>query len=118
MGSSIYVYANGTGNTSGSVVSSLTGAVQQKAQTQLRVESVKLNDTTPVVGQTLYVTLAPQNASATYTWLRDDDRILSTTSYYTVRADDLGHTLYVWAEGANGTFGSATSQISAPVAAN
>ena len=114
-GSSIYVYANGTGNTSGSVVSSLTSVVQA-AQTQLRVESVKLSDTTPVVGQTLYVTLAPQNASATYTWLRDDDKILSTTSYYTVRAEDLGHTLYVWADGANGTFGSATSQISAPVA--
>jgi len=117
-GSSIYVYANGSGSTSGSVVSSLTSAVQQKVQTQLRVESVKLSDTTPVVGQTLYVTLNPQNASATYTWLRDDDKILSTTSYYTVRAEDLGHTLYVWAEGANGTFGSATSQISAPVAAN
>ena len=117
-GSSIYVYANGTGNTSGSVVSSLTSAVQTQAQTQLRVEGVKLSDTTPVVGQTLYVTLNPQNASATYTWLRDDDKILSTTSYYTVRADDLGHTLYVWAEGANGTFGNATSEISAPVAAN
>lgn len=117
-GSSIYVYANGTGNTSGSVVSSLTAAVQPKAQTQLRVEGVKISDTTPVVGQTLYVTLMPQSASATYTWLRDDDKILSTTSYYTVRAEDAGHTLYVWAEGANGTFGSATSEISAPVAAN
>ena len=118
MGSSIYVYANGTGSTSGSVVSSLTGAVQQQTQTQLRVEGVKLSDTTPVVGQTLYVTLLPQTASATYTWLRDDDKVLSTSSYYTVRADDVGHTLYVWADGAYGTFGSATSEISAPVAAN
>ena len=117
VGSSIYVYANGTGNTSGSVVSSLTNLVQA-AQTQLRVEGVKLSDTTPVVGQTLYVTLNPQTASATYTWLRDDDKILSTTSYYTVRAEDVGHTLYVWADGANGTFGSATSEISSPVAAN
>ena len=117
VGSSIYVYANGTGNTSGSVVSSLTNLVQA-AQTQLRVEGVRLSDTTPVVGQTLYVTLNPQTASATYTWLRDDDKILSTTSYYTVRAEDMGHTLYVWADGANGTFGSATSEISAPVAAN
>ena len=118
VGSSIYVYANGTGSTSGSVVSSLTGAVQQQTQTQLRVEGVKLSDTTPVVGQTLYVTLLPQTASATYTWLRDDDKVLSTSSYYTVRADDVGHTLYVWADGAYGTFGSATSEISAPVAAN
>ena len=118
VGSSIYVYANGTGNTSGSVVSSLTSAVQARANTTLRVDGVKLNDTTPVVGQVLYVTLEPQNASATYTWYRDDDKVLSTTAYYTVKAEDMGHSLYVWAEGANGTFGSATSEITAPVAVN
>ncbi len=117
-GSSIYVYANGTGTTSGSVVSGLTSKVQEKAVATVRVEGVKLSDTTPVVGQTLYVTLNPQTASATYTWYRDDDKILSTTGYYTVKAEDAGHQLYVWAEGANGTFGSATSEISAPVAAN
>ena len=115
VGSSIYVYANGTGSTSGSVVSSLTSAVQPAVSTTVRVDSVTLSDTTPTVGQVLYVTLAPQNASATYTWYRDDDKVLSTTGYYTVRAEDVGHTLYVWAEGANGTFGSATSKISAPV---
>lgn len=118
VGDSIYVYANGTGSTSGSVVSNLTSKVQDKAVTTVRVDGVSLNDTTPVVGQTLYVTLNPQTASATYTWYRDDDKILSTTGYYTVQADDVGHSLYVWAEGANGTFGSATSQITAPVAAN
>lgn len=117
-GYSIYVYANGTGSTSGSVVSNLTSKVQKKVETTVRVDGVTLNDTTPVVGQTLYVTLKPQNASATYTWYRDDDKVLSTTGYYTVQADDVGHSLYVWAEGANGTFGSATSQITAPVAAN
>ena len=118
VGSSIYVYANGTGSTSGSVVSSLTKAVQAKAETTVRIDGVTLNDLTPTVGQTLYVTLAPQTASATYTWYRDDDKILSTTGYYTVQAADVGHSIYVWAEGANGTFGSATSQITAPVAAN
>lgn len=118
VGSSIYVYANGSGSTSGSVVSNLTSKVQAKAQPTVRVDGVTLSDATPTVGQTLYVTLNPQTASATYTWLRDDDKILSTTGYYTVQADDLGHSLYVWAEGSNGTFGSATSQISAPVAAN
>ena len=118
VGYSIYVYANGTGSTSGSVVSNLTSKVQAKVETTVRVDGVTLSDTTPVVGQTLYVTLTPQTASATYTWYRDDDKILSTTGYYTVQAEDEGHSLYVWAEGANGTFGSATSQISAPVAAN
>lgn len=117
VGSSIYVYANGTGATSGSVVSNLTSKVQEKVVTTVRVDGVTLNDDTPVVGQTLYVTLNPQNASASYTWLRDDDKILSTTGYYTVQPDDVGHSLYVWAEGTNGTFGSATSKISAPVAA-
>lgn len=116
--SSIYVYANGTGNTSGSVVSNLTSKVQEKVVTTVRVDGVTLNDTTPVVGQTLYVTLNPQNASAAYTWYRDDDKILSTTGYYTVQAEDVGHSLYVWAEGTNGTFGSATSKITAPVAEN
>ena len=118
VGSSIYVYANGTGNTSGSVVSKLTDDVQAKVTASVRVDGVTLSDDTPVVGQTLYVTLNPQNASATYTWLRDDDKILSTTGYYTVQPGDVGHSIYVWAEGTNGTFGSATSSISAPVAAN
>ena len=63
----------------------------------------------------LYVTLAPVGASATYTWLRDDDVILSTKNYYTVQPSDVGHSLYVWADGANGTFGSATTKVSSPV---
>ncbi len=113
-GNSIYVYANGTGDTTGSKVSSLTAAVQPKV-TNLRIDSVTLSDTTPVVGQMLYVTLAPAGASATYTWLRDDDEILSAKQYYTVQPEDVGHSIYVWAEGADGTFGSATSQITAPV---
>lgn len=116
VGSSIYVYANGTGATSGSVVSSLTAQVQPKVETTVRIDSVILSSTSPVVGQTLYVAVEPSAASATYTWLRDDDKILSTTSSYTVQPGDAGHTLYVWADGANGTFGSATSKITAPVA--
>ncbi len=114
-GNSIYVYANGNGDTVGSKVSGLTAAVQPQIS-NLRIDSVTLSDTTPVVGQILYVSLAPAAASATYTWYRDDDEILSTKHYYTVQPEDVGHSLYVWAEGANGTFGSATSQISAPVA--
>ena len=114
-GHSIYVYANGSGNTTGSKVSSLTASVQAKPSTTVRIDAVTLSDTTPVVGQLLYVTLTPSNASADYTWLRDDDEILSTKQYYTVQPEDVGHCIYVWAEGADGTFGSATSQISSPV---
>lgn len=118
VGSSIYVYANGTGTTSGSVVSSLTTAVQPKVETTVRVDGVTLSSTEPVVGQRLYVTLTPASASATYTWYRDDDKILSTTDSYIVQAEDVGHSLYVWAEGANGTYGSATSKITSPVKTN
>ena len=114
VGGSIYVYANGIDQTSGSVVSSMTSPVQAAAAA-LRVEGVTLSDSTPVVGQTLYVTLNPLNASASYTWLRDDDKVLSTTGYYTVQPEDVGHSLYVWAEGTNGTFGNATTRISDPV---
>lgn len=117
VGCSIYVYANGSGSTSGSVVSSLTSKVKEAVSTTVRIDGVTLNDLTPTVGQTLYVTLAPQTAAAAYTWFRDDDKILSTTGYYTVQAEDVGHSLYVWAEGTNGTFGSATSQITAPITA-
>ena len=113
-GNSIYVYANGTGDTTGSKVSSVTSAVQALVTTA-RIDSVTLSDETPTVGQILYVTLSPSGACASYTWYRDDDKILSTKNYYVVTAEDVGHCLYVWAEGANGTFGSATTRISSPV---
>lgn len=114
-GSGIYVYANGTGNTTGSVVSSLTSKVQSTVTTTLRIEGVTLSTLNPVVGQVVYVTLNPVNASAAYTWYRDDDKVLSYNSYYTPTADDAGHCIYVWAEGTNGTFGSATTKITLPV---
>ena len=113
-GNSIYVYANGTGDTTGSKVSGVTSAVQALVTTA-RIDSVTLSDETPTVGQILFVTLSPSQANATYTWYRDDDKILSTKNYYIVTVEDVGHSLYVWAEGANGTFGSATTRISAPV---
>ena len=115
-GSGIYVYANGTGSTTGSVVSSLTSKVQSTVTTTLRIEGVTLSNLSPVVGQVIYVTLNPVNASAAYTWYRDDDKVLSYNSYYTPTADDAGHCIYVWAEGTNGTFGSATTKMTLPVA--
>lgn len=114
-GSSIYVYANGSGSTSGSVVSSLTSKVQSTVTTTLRIEGVALSTLNPVVGQVIYVTLNPVNASAVYTWYRDDDKVLSYNSYYTPTEEDAGHSIYVWAEGTGGTFGSATTKITQPV---
>ena len=115
-GSAIYVYANGTGNTNGSVVSSLTAKVQSTVTTTLRIEGVTLSNLAPVAGQVVYVSLNPANASAAFTWYRDDDKVLSYNSYYTPTAEDVGHCIYVWAEGTNGTFGSATTKITLPVA--
>ncbi len=110
-GDSIYVYANGTNGTSGSVVSSLTSAVKSADTAEIRVEGVTLSDLTPVVGQTLVATVNPGNANVILTWFRDDDVILTYGNTYTVRAEDEGHSLYIWAEGQGSTFGSATSKI-------
>lgn len=125
-GRRLYAWADGTGVTSGEATSNYTQAVTAKASSDsgtgsgsvsgTRIMGVTLSDTTPLVGQTLYATVSPGTASATITWYRDDDRILGVGSAYTVRPDDVGHTMYVWAEGSGSTFGSATSSITAPVA--
>ncbi len=114
-GKSIYVYANGTGNTTGSAVSSLTSAVTSAATSTVRIDGVILSDLTPVVGQTLVAVVNPSYAQASLMWLRDDDVILGYGSSYVVRAADEGHVIYVWAEGINGTFGSANSDFTEPV---
>lgn len=112
----VYVWAQGTGSTSGSLTSTYTQMVSAGAS--YRVDSVTLSSLNPTVGQTLFATVAPAGATATLTWYRDDDKILTYGSYYTVQADDLGHSIYVWAEGSGSTTGSATSRITSAVAAN
>ena len=116
LGSSLYVYAVGTGSTKGSAVSSVTGKVQgNTAGTTKRINSATLSDMTPSVGQTITVSVDPGNATALITWFRDDDVILGYGANYTVTASDIGHTMYVWVEGYGDTFGSCTSPITAPV---
>ena len=116
LGSSLYVYAVGTGSTKGSAVSSVTGKVQgNTAGTTKRINSATLSDMTPSVGQTITVSVDPGNATALITWFRDDDVILGYGASYTVTASDIGHTMYVWVEGYGDTFGSCTSPITAPV---
>ncbi len=116
LGTSLYVYAQGTGNTTGSAVSSVTGKVTGGTSGQAyRINSATLSDETPAVGQTLTVTIDPAGADALITWYRDDDVILGYGSSYTVAASDLGHTMYVWVEGLGNTTGSCTSKITKPV---
>ena len=116
-GHRIYAWAQGTGSTSGNVTSPYTQQVT--ASTSYRIDSVTLNSLNPIVGQTLVASVAPYGATATITWYRDDDDIILTYgATYTVQADDIGHSLYVWAEGTGNTTGSATSKITSEVKAN
>ena len=116
-GHGIYAWAQGTGSTSGNVTSPYTQQVT--ASTSYRIDSVTLNSLNPIVGQTLVASVAPYGATATITWYRDDDDIILTYgATYTVQADDIGHSLYVWAEGTGNTTGSATSKITSEVKAN
>ncbi|MBQ2953973.1 MAG: SH3 domain-containing protein [Clostridia bacterium] len=116
LGSSLYVYATGTGNTTGSAVSSVTGKVTGGTSSQsYRINKATLSDTTPSVGQTIYVTVDPAGATALITWYRDDDVILGYGASYTVTSADAGHEMYVWVEGYGDTTGSCTSAITAPV---
>lgn len=112
----IYAWAQGTGSTTGNVTSPYTQQVT--AGMSYRIDSVTLSSLTPVVGQTLVASLAPAGATATITWYRDDDKILTYGTTYTVQASDVGHTLYVWAEGTGNTTGGATSKITSEIKAN
>ena len=116
VGHRIYAWAQGTGSTSGNVTSPYTQQVT--AGTSYRIDSVTLNTLNPIVGQTLVASVAPYGATATITWYRDDSKILSYGATYTVQADDIGYSIYVWAEGTGNTTGSATSKITSEVKAN
>ncbi len=61
--------------------------------------SVSLNITSPVVGDTLALSVTPSSATYTAIWYRDDNQLLSTSSFYTVRASDAGHVIYVRVNG-------------------
>lgn len=129
-GFGLYAVATGTNTTEGMVASSMTSPVEAAPvvevppvteptePAELRVESVSISDMTPSVGQRLRATVKPEDAMTIITWYRDDDKVLGYGDTYTVRDDDEGHTIYVWAEGTNGTFGSATSRITSPVEPN
>ena len=116
VGHRIYAWAQGTGSTTGNVTSPYTQQVTAGAS--CRIDGVTLNTLNPVVGQTLVASVSPAGATATITWYRDDDKILTYGAAYTVQADDIGHTMYVWAEGTGSTTGSATSRITSEVKAN
>jgi hypothetical protein len=73
---------------------------------------------TPVVGQKLVAragTTKPGDATATYAWFRDGQRIAKTTKpTYTVRRADLGRTLSVQVTLSRRHFRSATETVAVP----
>ena len=59
------------------------------------LSSAALNITQPSVGDTLAVSVFPSTATYTVIWYRDDNQLLSTGSYYSVRESDAGHIIHV-----------------------
>ena len=114
----LYVRAEGTGSTRGTVTSSYTAAVTAPAASSLTLRSVAISDTTPTVGQTLTVTLSPAGATASITWYRANGTVAGTGSSYTVQQTDLGSSLYVYAVGTGNTKGSAVSSVTGTVQGN
>lgn len=116
VGHKLYCVAVGTGNATGSAASQYTSAVEQTASAQTyRLNTVSINNVNPKTGDLLTATVTPAEATATYTWYRDDDAVVSTNRTYTVQQSDVGHQLYCWANGTGNTTGSATSAFTSPV---
>ena len=59
------------------------------------LKKIHLSSQTPQVGDMLSLTLQPAGATCTYLWYRDDNRKLSTESYYIVQPGDAGHVIRV-----------------------
>ena len=120
LGKQIWVSAVGTGVYTGSVVSDLSGELV----TNKKVTEVAIDNLTPVVGDTLSVTLAPDNLNdvqdqLTYVWMVGTE---TKTGYnkptYTVQYTDANKPIRVKVIGANGYTGEAYSAYTANVLEN
>ena len=114
-GRRLYVWAEGTGNTSGDVTSSYTSAVTAGTAANVTLRSVTISDTTPTVGQTLTVSLSPAGATADVTWYRSNGSVVGRGMNYTVQQSDLGSSLYVYAAGTGSTKGAVVSSVTSKV---
>ena len=115
LGRSLYVWAEGTGATSGDATSSLTQPVAAGAAQQIALQRVTISDTTPTVGQTLTATLSPAGATASITWCSSDGRVLGYGETYTARQTDVGYGLCAYATGTGNTTGAIVSQVTSKV---
>jgi len=119
VGRRLYCVAVGTGNATGTAASQYTAVIPQpQSEEAFRIMSVTLSNPNPKVGDLITANILPAEGTATYTWFRDDDQVVSTNRTYAVAASDAGHQLYCWAQGTGNTTGSATSTYTARVVAN
>lgn len=104
IGKVITVTVTGTGDYSGSAIGS-TAKV-----TSARLASVKIGNTSPVDGQTIYAVPSPAAATASYTWYANGVEIeTNSTPDFEVPEEAVGKTLTVTAVGTGAYTGTATS---------
>ncbi len=119
VGRRLYCVAVGTGNATGTAASQYTAVIPQpQSEEAYRIMTVTISNPNPKVGDLLTANITPAEGTATYTWYRDDDLVVSTNRTYTVQASDAGHQLYCWAQGTGNTTGGATSTYTARIVAN
>lgn len=104
IGKVITVTVTGTGDYSGSAIGS-TAKV-----TSARLASVKIGNTSPVDGQTIYAVPSPSTATASYTWYANGVELGTySTPDFEVPEEAVGKTLTVTAVGTGAYTGTATS---------
>lgn len=114
-GRRLYVWAEGTGATTGNATSAYTQAVTAAAVQQTALQKVTISDTTPTIGQTLTATLTPAGATASITWCSSDGRVLGYGATYTVKQSDAGYGLCAYATGTGNTTGAIVSSMTSAV---
>ncbi len=106
IGKKLRVTVTGSGLYTGSAASSLTSAVTYAGSNLL---GVTLNNYAPSVGQTLYASVTPAAATASYVWYRSDGTAVGAGQSYTAKSSDVGKTLYCVAVGTGSYSGTAYS---------
>ena len=82
------------------------------------ITAVSISSLTPRVGDTIVAVTVPGGATASYTWINDLGKVLSSESYYVVQSSDIGRKIRVRAIGTGNYSGSATSAFTETVATN
>ncbi|MBR3873973.1 MAG: SH3 domain-containing protein, partial [Clostridia bacterium] len=114
LGKQLSVEVEGTGVYASKVKSAKTAKVTNGKV----ITGVTIDNTNPVVGETIKANVAPSSAKndCTYIWMIDNEVWNDHSASYNVKASDLGKVIRVKAIGANGWTGEAYSDYTKPVA--